>query len=299
VNGAVFTPQATPPAAGSKTADPLILKVQVLLDRRSFSPGAIDGLAGQNYRHALLAFEAAHGLPRSQRLTAAVFNDLAADKAPVVATYVISPQDVKGPFDPDVGENFVKMSKQKHLGYSSPKEMLAERFHMAQSLLAALNPGADFGRAGVRILVADPHPPPLAEAASLRVDKRTEMVTALGPDGKAYAAFPATVGSTERPSPKGRFKVLGVAQNPDYVYDPRKLTWGPRSHGKLHIPPGPNGPVGVVWIALSAKDYGIHGTPQPQLIGKTASHGCVRLTNWDAEELSHAVKPGTPVRFVS
>jgi lipoprotein-anchoring transpeptidase ErfK/SrfK len=107
------------------------------------------------------------------------------------------------------------------------------------------------------------------------------------------------VGSTERPSPKGTWTVKGVAQNPDYVYDPSKLTWGPKRAGKLHIPPGPNNPVGVVWIALTAPDYGIHGSPDPHVIGKTASHGCVRLTNWDAEELSKAVKPGVKVTFLA
>ena len=134
--------------------------------------------------------------------------------------------------------------------------------------------------------------------ASIDVDKAKAEVTAYDADHNVLAVFPATVGSTERPSPKGTWKVKGVAQNPDYTYDPSKLTWGPKHAGKLHIPPGPNGPVGVVWIALTAPDYGIHGTPDPRLIGKTASHGCVRLTNWDAERLSKAVKPGVKVTFL-
>ena len=123
-------------------------------------------------------------------------------------------------------------------------------------------------------------------------------MTAFGDDDQVLAVYPATVGSTERPSPSGAHKINGVAWNTDYVYDPAKLHWGPRAHGKLHVKPGPNGPVGVVWIDINAPSYGIHGTPDPTRIGKTASHGCVRLTNWDAAALAKGVQPGTPVVFV-
>ena len=110
--------------------------------------------------------------------------------------------------------------------------------------------------------------------------------------------FPATVGSTERPAPSGKALVVAVAPNPSYTYDPSRLTFGPKHTGKLTIAPGPNNPVGATWIALNIQTYGIHGTPDPQLVGKTASHGCVRLTNWDAVALGKAVKKGTPVEFV-
>ena len=134
--------------------------------------------------------------------------------------------------------------------------------------------------------------------ARIEVSKAHAQVTAFDAAGAILAVYPATVGSTERPSPSGTHKVNGVAFNPDYVYDPAKLNWGPRGHGKLRIAPGPNGPVGVVWIDLNAPSYGIHGSPDPDKIGKTASHGCVRLTNWDAQALAHGVKPGVPVTFV-
>ena len=284
----------------AEAASPTLIKAEVLLDRANFAPGVIDGRMGENVQHALIAYDQAHGLAPSGQLDQATWNSLTSvDGAPVLKTYTITAQDTAGPWSPDVGENFVKMSQQSSMGYHSAQEMLAERFHMDQDLLKALNPGADFSKAGTQITVVDPGQASLPRVASLDVNKNKAQVIAYDADHKVVAVFPATVGSTERPSPKGAFKVKGVAQNPDYEYDPSKLTWGPKRAGKLHIPPGPNGPVGVVWIALTAKDYGIHGTPDPHTIGKTASHGCVRLTNWDAEELSKAVHPGVSVTFVS
>jgi lipoprotein-anchoring transpeptidase ErfK/SrfK len=282
-----------------KTANPLLLKAEVLLDRANVSPGVMDGRMGENVRNALKAYQQMHSLDVSGELDQATWNSLtAADKAPVLKTYTLTQQDVAGPWSQDVGEDFVKMSQQPALGYTSPKEMLAERFHMDEQLLTALNPSADLTKAGTQIVVVDPGQASLPEVKSIDVDKGKEEVIALDADGKPVGVFPATVGSTTRPSPKGTWKVTGVSQNPDYMYDPKKLTWGPKHAGKLHIPPGPNNPVGVVWIALSAPDYGIHGSPDPHVIGKTASHGCVRLTNWDVEELSKAVRSGVKVTFM-
>jgi lipoprotein-anchoring transpeptidase ErfK/SrfK len=283
-----------------KTANPLLLKAEVLLDRTNVSPGVMDGRMGQNVKSALSAYQQMHGLNVTGDLDQPTWNSLtAADKAPVLKTYTLTALDVAGPWSPPVGEDFVKMSGESALGYTSPRQMLAERFHMDEQLLTDLNPGADLTKAGVQIVVADPGQSSLPAVKSVEVDKDKEQVIAFDADHKAVGVFPATVGSTTRPSPKGVWKVKGVSQNPEYQYDPAKLTWGPKHAGKLHIPPGPNNPVGVVWIALTAPDYGIHGSPDPHLIGKTASHGCVRLTNWDAEELSKAVKPGVKVTFLS
>ena len=288
-------------AVASKAPDPALVRAEVLLDRSNFKPGVIDGRMGENVADAIAAYAKVHSLPDTRVLTPQVWQSLTtADKAPVLVRYTLTAQDVAGPWTPGVGEDFVKMARLKSLGYANPREMLAERYHMDQDFLAALNPGADFAKAGTVLTVVDPGAAELpGEVAKLEVDKTTKSVTAYGADDKVMAVFPATVGSTERPSPRGVWKVKGVAQHPDYTYDPKKLHWGPRSAGKLHIPPGPNNPVGVVWIALTAPDYGIHGTPDPHVVGKTASHGCVRLTNWDAEELSKAVKPGLKVDFVS
>jgi lipoprotein-anchoring transpeptidase ErfK/SrfK len=284
----------------AKTPSPALIRAEVLLDRAAFSPGVIDGRMGENVKHAIMAYDKAHGLPPSDTLDQATWKALtSADGAPVLKTYTITQQDAAGPFSPAVGEDFVKMSKVQSLGYTSPLQMLSQRFHMDEQFLQALNPGADLSKAGTQIVVVDPGDAALPAVKTIDVNKKMEQVTAYDESHKVVAVFPATVGSTTRPSPKGTWKVTGVSQNPDYMYDPSKLTWGPKHAGKLHIPPGPNNPVGVVWIALSAPDYGIHGSPDPHVIGKTASHGCVRLTNWDAEELSKAVKPGVKVTFVS
>ena len=284
----------------AKSPSPTLVRAEVLLDRAAFSPGVIDGRMGENVKHAIMAYDQAHGLQPSDTLDEATWKSLtAADGAPVLKTYTITQADAAGPFSPDVGEDFVKMSKVQSLGYTSPLQMLSQRFHMDEQFLQALNPGANLSKAGTQIVVVDPGQGALPEVKTLDVNKKMAQVTAYDDNHKVVAVFPATVGSTTRPSPKGTWKITGVSQNPDYMYDPSKLTWGPKHAGKLHIPPGPNNPVGVVWIALSAPDYGIHGSPDPHVIGKTASHGCVRLTNWDAEELSKAVKPGVKVTFVS
>ena len=283
-----------------KTTGPLLLKAEVLMDRAQVSPGVIDGRMGQNVQNALSAYQQMHGLTTTGDLDQATWTSLTgADQAPVLKPYILTPQDVAGPWSPAVGEDFVKMSQQPALGYTSSRQMLAERFHMDEQLLTELNPGADLTKAGTRIVVVDPGEASLPEVKTIEVDKNKEEVTAFDANHRAVGVFPATVGSTTRPSPKGTWKVKGVRQNPDYHYNPAKLTWGPKDAGKLHIPPGPNNPVGVVWIALTAPDYGIHGSPDPHVIGKTASHGCVRLTNWDAEALSRAVRPGVKVTFLS
>jgi lipoprotein-anchoring transpeptidase ErfK/SrfK len=184
--------------------------------------------------------------------------------------------------------------------FNSLIEALAERFRMSQELLLALNPGVNFAVAGTRLIVVDAAPPAFGRDEVKRVDiaKADASARAYDAQGKLIAFYPATVGSSERPSPSGNRKVVGVAKTPDYTYDPRKLHWGPRSAGKLVIKPGPNNPVGTAWIDLNAPGYGLHGTPQPDTIGKTASHGCVRLTNWDAEALSAGIAVGATVRFI-
>ncbi len=300
-SGAPPTPSASPAGQTQAPPDPLLIRVEVLLDRARFSPGVIDGKEGSNEHNALAAFQAQAGLPSTGQLDAATWSALTRDTRPVAQTYTITPQDAAGPFAPDVGEDFVKLADQPNGPlYATPLEALAERFHMSQALLSALNPTADFAKPGTVLIIAAPGAPAFAkgDVARIEVSKANAQVTAYDRDDHVLAVYPATVGSTERPSPSGVHKVNGVSLDPDYMYDPSKLNWGPRSHGKLLIKPGPNNPVGVVWIDLNAPSYGIHGAPDPDKIGKTASHGCVRLTNWDARALAGGVEPGVKVTFV-
>ncbi len=282
----------------------VLIRAQVILDRAHFSPGVIDGRNGSNFRRALSAFLAAKNVAPAApaglaTLDAAAWQALtAADSAPVTQDYVITADDAKGPFLGTVPKAMVDLAKLPHLGYATPIQALAEKFHMDEALLRTLNPKADFSVAGTSIVVVQPSAAALTPVARVEVDKSIDEVRAYDAGGKIVAMFPATVGSTERPAPSGQFAVKGVVSNPTYTYDPSRLTFGNASHGKLTIQPGPNNPVGSTWIDLTIETYGIHGSPDPTAIGKNASHGCVRLTNWDAAALGRAVKKGTPVLFV-
>ncbi|MDB5418997.1 MAG: hypothetical protein JWP50_2416 [Phenylobacterium sp.] len=296
INEATWPPADPAPKAKSGA----LIRAEVLLARARFSPGMIDGQDGGNLKNAVAAFEAAKGLPVDGNLNPQVWTALTqADAGPSVVAYVIAPEDVKGPFLASIPTKYEDMAKLDHLGFLSPLEGLAEKFHMDQALLKSLNPGADFGHAGTQILVAAIGPETLpAPVAAIEVDKNQRQVRAYGADGGLLATYPATVGSSERPAPTGTFTVIGVARNPTYTYDPSRLTFGDKSMGKLTIKPGPHNPVGAVWIDLSIPTYGIHGAPDPRLVGKTASHGCVRLTNWDIRQLASGVKRGAKVSFV-
>jgi lipoprotein-anchoring transpeptidase ErfK/SrfK len=300
IDAATFQPV---PAKGAAALayDPVLLKAEVLLDRAGFSPGVIDGRGGTNLQHALEAFATAHGLTSDGSLDAGTWNALAAgDAAPTVQSYVITADDEAGPFIGAPPKDYQALSKLPALAYSTPLQALGEKFHMDQKLLRALNPGADFGKVGQILLVAAPRAAPRdMQVTRIEVDKSNDEVRAFGSDGKLLAFYPATVGSTERPAPSGVFAVTAVAPHPAYFYDPARLTFTPQgAKGKLRIAPGPNNPVGSTWIALNIPTYGIHGSPDPTVIGKRQSHGCVRLTNWDAVELGKAVKKGVQVAFV-
>jgi lipoprotein-anchoring transpeptidase ErfK/SrfK len=296
--------QASPPpprGRGAGAYDPVLLRLEVLLDRAGFSPGAIDGRQGTNLKHALAAYAGAHGTTSAGQLDPQLFSQIAsADAGPVVQAYRITAEDEQGPFIGTPPKDYQALSKLPALAYSSPEQEIAERFHMSQKLLEALNPKADFTQTGTLLVVTAPRAAARAyDAARVEVDKSAGEVRVFGADGKLAAVYPATVGSTERPAPSGEFAVAAVAPHPAYFYDPARLTFTPAgAKGKLRIAPGPNNPVGSTWIALTVPTYGIHGAPDPTLIGKQQSHGCVRLTNWDAAELGAAVKKGVPVNFV-
>lgn len=279
--------------------DPALVRAQILLDRTRFSPGIIDGLGGENTRQAIAAFEAANDLPVDGELDAAVFERLASgDGGRVLTDYTVTSADVAGPFIGVVPEDIEAMARLETVGYADAREALAEKFHMREALLDALNPGVDFARAGQTIVVAATGPSELpGEVARIVVDKAENSVRAFDADGALLAFYPATIGSGEMPSPSGSHTVKLIAPRPNYTYDPSRVSYG-GGGGKVVVPPGPNNPVGSVWIGLSRDTYGIHGTADPAKIGKTASSGCVRLTNWDVEQLASGVKPGVVVEFV-
>jgi lipoprotein-anchoring transpeptidase ErfK/SrfK len=294
VDKAVFAEAPTPQAKRD-----MLLRAQVLLDRAHFSPGVIDGQDGENVKNAIAAYERANSLPEDGVLDAEVWAKLTADTGPILTDYTITQADVDGPYTPAIPKDYAEMAKLDRLGFSGPLEALAERFHMDAALLTALNPGVDFGAAGTKVVVAYPARDALpAKVATIEVDKARKQVRAYDASGKLLAAYPATVGSADLPTPSGELAVRTIAPAPTWTYDPTKLNFGDKKAGKLTIKAGPNNPVGAVWIDLTRDTYGIHGAPEPRLVGKTASHGCVRLTNWDATQLSKAVEKGTKVIFM-
>ena len=284
---------------GSNLSTALLVKLQILLDRAHVSPGQIDATQGDNTRKAVVAYREMRGLAGGQRIDELLWRALTDhDSVPVLTTYVITEKDVAGPFIEKVPDDYREKASLKHLGYTSVEEMLAEKFHMSEQLLRRLNPSAAFDQAGTEIVIANVQREELPrKVGRVEVNAAKQRVSAYDKDNKLVAVYPATVGSSERPSPTGDLKVTAIAENPTYHYDPTLNLRGVDVQEKLELPPGPNNPVGIVWIALSAKGYGIHGTPDPEAVSKRASHGCIRLTNWDAHELAKHVSKGTPVNI--
>ena len=292
INAADFTGEALPDGQS-----PITAKIQILLDRGGVSPGVIDGYAGENVDKAIRAFEEINGFPVDGVMDMDVWQALQAHGGDAVSPYQITVEDVSG-IVPPLPEDYEELAKLEWLGYESAAELLAERFHMDIEFLQALNPGVDFAEPGTTILAANPGADAETQVARIVADKTRERLLVYDSTGRLVLSYPVTIGSGDTPSPTGTHEVLGVATDPTYSYRPDENFRQGDNDEQLTLPPGPNGPVGNVWIDLSKPTYGIHGTPDPALIGKTASHGCVRLTNWDANELAHLVANGTPVEFV-
>ncbi len=270
-----------------------MVRAQILLDRAHFSCGQIDGDYGSNLQKTVTAYQRFRNLPATGKVESDTWTALNSDTAPALVTYTIDAQDVAGPFV-QVPSDMMEQAKLDYLGYASPQDELGEKFHSSPALLEALNPGKDFSKVGEQILAPNAITVPPGDAASVVVSKPDSSVTAYDAQGKLLAYYVATVGSEHDPLPLGDWKIKGVARNPVFHYNP-DLFWdaNPKDQ-KAVIQAGPRNPVGVVWIDLSKEHYGIHGTPDPSKIGHTESHGCIRLTNWDASQLADMVKPGTP-----
>lgn len=267
------------------------LKLQALLDWNHASPGPIDGGWGMNAKKALKNFQAMHGLPQDGRMSAEVWkllNEKIPANQPVLVGYTLTQEDIKGPYQPTPSGSEAK-SKMKGLYYEDVQEMLAERFHMDIRYLKKLNSDKKF-TVGETITVFNPGAP-LNEKITRLVAKKADNILYAYNGDRLIATYPTTVGSSDTPSPTGTFSIVNRVKNPWY-----RATSGEGKDKKVFmLPPGPNGPVGVVWMGLSKPSYGIHGSPVPEGISRQASHGCVRLTNWDVLEVYANVDTGTKV----
>jgi lipoprotein-anchoring transpeptidase ErfK/SrfK len=281
------------------------LSFQVLLDRQGFSTGQIDGKPGINFTHAISAAQAARKLNATGQADCDTWKALGGDKnESTIVKYTLTIADLKGPFE-KIPRKLDEQAKLPELGYQSPIEAIAERFHAAPALIQQLNrsvpmaAGREIRVPGVQPFDPDmkPSSDPAAAEITIQVSREESALRATRADGSVVFFAPVTTGSEHDPLPPGDFKVMGVSWHPVFHYNP-DLFWDAKAGDtKATIKAGPNNPVGVVWIALSLEHYGLHGTPEPGNVGHTESHGCVRLTNWDAARVAALVKPGTPVRF--
>lgn len=294
------------PRPADACGDPV--SYQVLLDRRGISPGEIDGAGGPNLERAVRTFQESAGLRVTGKADCATWQALTANGSPeVLVDYEITADDVKGPFlESAVPGDLVAQAKLETLAYSSPIEALAERFHASPRLLARLNPNHPLTPGSrLRVPAVEPFDPtrrPQPEAAdkglSIQVSRSRSQLRATRADGSVAFVAPVSSGSEHDPLPIGAWKVTGVAWLPPFQYNPELFWDAEPGHSKATIKPGPNNPVGVVWIDIDVPHYGLHGTPAPNRVGHAQSHGCVRLTNWDAARLASLVRPGTAVVFV-
>ena len=270
---------------------------QISLERAGFSPGVIDGKIGGKTHLATEYFQRYRGLEPSGELDAATAAALGIPEL-AISEYTVSPSDLAGhaPLTTDWNERAAMQS----MGYYDLLDALAERFHASKGLMQSLNPGVDFQQlqAGTAIrapLVLESND---AKAASLQIDLSRKLIMPVDSGGKVMAMFHCSIAANVEKRPAGETTIVTVIRDPNYTFDPVAWPEVKNVKGRLLIPPGPRNPVGMAWIGLKLPGYGIHGTPQPEMIGKSGSHGCFRMTNWDAVRLTRMVSQGMRVEFI-
>lgn len=273
--------------------------LQAALDRAGFSPGVIDGKTGRKTATAIRTFQRHAGLPATGQADAATMAALEMDALPALREYVVTADDAAR-----IGPNprgWVEKSKLPHLGYPSLEALVAERGHCTRALLGRLNPGMNplTIKPGDALQIPNVETSAAAPRAErIEIDFGAKTIRAYDQPGREAALFHCSIAKHRAKRPSSNCTIRTITRNPEYLFDPKHWPEVKDVKQKLLIPAGPRNPVGLCWIGLSLKGYGIHGTPEPEMIGKTGSHGCFRLTNWDALRLAKMVQAGTPVQFV-
>ncbi len=276
-----------------------LVGAQVALDRLGFSPGSIDGVNGSQTRAAVRAFQSREGLPETGIVDAETRARLRLTNA-ALKNYRVEPEDVVRLLP--LASTWLGKSEQPRLDYESLLELVAEKHHAHPNLLRKLNPAVDWNAVppGSELIVPATQREPLrvkAALISIRLGDRTLQV--FDSTNHLLAHFPCSIAQRVEKRPVGELAVAVVAPNPDYMFSPENFPESAEARDlktKLKLPPGPNNPVGTAWIGLNLPGYGIHGTPKPEDVGRTESHGCFRLANWNAEYLLQLVKIGMPVK---
>ncbi len=278
-------------------------RLQIFLDNHNFGPGKIDGKMGEFFRKALISYKHAHGM----RETGAVDPSMLNEVPETFTTYTIRPEDLN--FVGELPESHEEQAKLKLLPYTSLLEFVAERYHSAEAYIQELNPGKDWEhlQPGEVLKVPNvipfeiekfvegnvPANPALA-GRKVYVDTKEHLLEVFEND-TLVCVYPITPGSTELPAPVGTWKIVGIAVWPWFRYDEGMLNYGVRTEEFFNLPPGPNNLVGVLWMGLDKPGIGIHGTNNPETIGRASSHGCIRLANWDAARVKNFVTVGNTV----
>jgi lipoprotein-anchoring transpeptidase ErfK/SrfK len=286
-------------ASSPLTKSAAVLDAQVALDRLGISPGSIDGVFGSQSRAALRAFQLRENIPQTGELDAETRARLFLN-SPVLTRWLVSEEDLARLLP--ISSTWLGKSEQARLDYETILELVAEKTHAHPNLLKRLNPGIVWENVtpGTELIViSTERERPSARAAFLRISLSEKTLKAFDTAGQLIAHFPCSIASRVEKRPVGELYVEVTAPNPNYTFNPEVFPESAEARElgrKLILPPGPNNPVGVAWIGLDKPGYGIHGTPRPEDVGRTESHGCFRLANWNAEYLLQLVTVGTPVR---
>ncbi len=274
------------------------LEMQIALARRGISSGSIDGVNGSQTRAALLTFQRQQGLTPSGELDAAARAALTLEAAPLT-TYVVTSNDLAR-LQP-VRPTWLGKSQQSALDYETMLELVAEQGHASPTLTRKLNPGVNWTNLGVGVELKIPaveYPVPKIKAAFIVISLAERRLQAFDAETNLLAHFPCSIAAKFEKRPVGELHIKAIAPNPDYTFNPEVFPESEEARQlktKLILPPGPNNPVGTAWISLDRPGYGMHGTPSPEQVGRTESHGCFRLANWNAEYLINLVWIGMPV----